>query len=79
MSVTRSTEGTIVLEGDCPVEDAEAVLRLLNADAAADIDWTACRRLHTAVLQVIMAAGITPRGPCGDVWIGQWMHAGSTT
>jgi hypothetical protein len=79
VSVTRNADGTIELEGDCPVEDAESLLRLLHADPTANIDWTACRRVHTAVLQVIIAAGTTPWGPCGDVWIDQCMYVRNPT
>ncbi len=73
MSVNRNAEGTIVLAGDCPVEDAETLLRLLHADPSASVDWSACRRLHSAVIQVIMAAGSKPQGPCGDTWANRWM------
>jgi hypothetical protein len=72
MSVHRRGEGSIVLEGICPVDDAEPLLQMLQATPAASIDWRPCRQLHTAVLQVILASGAAPIGPCGDGWMEQW-------
>ena len=72
MSVRRDDSGAIVLDGVCPVEDAEPLLRMLLTTPAAGLDWTRCSQLHTAVLQVILAAGV-PVGPCGDAWVGQWI------
>ena len=68
MTVRRSDNGTLVLEGVCPVEDAEPLLEMLQNMPTAGIDWTQCRQLHTAVLQVILASG-----PCGDAWVAEWL------
>lgn len=73
MTVRRSDHGTLVLEGVCPVEDAEDLLQLLQTGPAAALDWTKCRQMHTAVLQVILASGIVPQGPCGDALVRQWL------
>ena len=73
MTIRRRDEGIVVLEGVCGVEDAEALLQMLQATPGADVDWTQCRQLHTAVLQVIMASGNAPQGPCGDLWVQQWL------
>ena len=73
MTVRRSDNGTLVVEGVCPVEDAETLLQLLQAAPNAVVDWTQCRQLHTAVLQVIVASGIVPAGPCGDPWVAEWV------
>jgi len=75
VTVCRSDNGTIVLDGTCPVEDAEALLQLLQATPTAEIDWTQCRQLHTAVFQVILASGAATIGPCGDVWVARWEAA----
>ena len=40
MTVSRRSDGTIVLEGTCPVEDAEPLLQMLLATPAAPVDWT---------------------------------------
>ena len=73
MTVRRSDDGALVLEGVCPVEDAETLLQLLQTGPAEVLDWKPCRQLHTAVLQVILASGIVPVGPCGDALVGQWL------
>jgi hypothetical protein len=73
VSVRRHDDGTILLEGDCPVEDAEPLLRLLQAAPAAPLDWSRCGRLHTAVMQVILAARPAHAGDCGDPWLRRWL------
>jgi hypothetical protein len=73
VTVRRSDSGTVILEGACPVEDAEALLQLLQTMPAAVLDWRPCRQLHTAVLQVVLASGLDPIGPCGDAWVAQWL------
>ena len=73
MTVRTADNGMLVLEGVCPVEDAEALLRLLQTRPAAALDWTRCSQLHTAVLQVVLASGLVPVGPCGDAWVGKWL------
>ena len=75
MTIRRSDEGILILDGDCAVEEAEFLLQMLQATPGATVDWTQCRQLHTAVLQVIMASGNSPIGPCGDVWVQQWLVA----
>jgi hypothetical protein len=78
VSVRRHDDGTILLEGDCAVEDAESLLRLLQATPAGPVDWTRSQGLHTAVLQVILAARPTLRGRCGDLWVAEWINAEPT-
>jgi len=73
MTVRRSDDGTLVLEGVCPVEEAEPLLQMLQAMPAAAVDWTDCRQLHTAVLQVILASCKVPIGPCADPWVAEWV------
>jgi hypothetical protein len=73
MSVRRHDDGTIILEGGCPAEDAESLLQLLQATPEARLDWAECGHLHTAVLQVILAARPLLVGPCGDPWVHHWM------
>jgi len=73
MTIRRNDSGTLLVEGICPVEDAELLWQMLQNMPAAEIDWTQCRQLHTAVLQVILASGITPVGPCGDAWAAEWL------
>jgi hypothetical protein len=73
VTVRRSDYGTLVLEGVCPVEDAEVLLQLLQTGPTVALDWTKCCQMHTAVLQVILALGIVPQGPCGDALVRQWL------
>jgi hypothetical protein len=77
MSIHRR-EGSIVLEGICPVDDAEPLLQMVQATPGASVDWSQCRQLHTAVLQVILASGAVPIGPCGDGWMERWFVPGLT-
>jgi hypothetical protein len=73
VTVRRHENGTIILEGDCTVEEAEPLLQMLQEDAPRSIiDWTKCSHLHTAVLQVILAARPALIGPCGDPWVARW-------
>jgi hypothetical protein len=73
VSVRRNEAGAIVLDGACPVQDAEPLLQMLQATPSAGLDWSRCGRLHTAVIQVILAARLAPSGPCGDPWVRQWV------
>jgi len=53
MSVRR--DGSVIrLEGDCPVEEAEALTALLEADGDWTIDVSLCRHLHTALVQALL-------------------------
>lgn len=72
MTITRDADGVIVLAGECPVEDAETLLRLLEVQPEGPVDWSACTRLHTAVLQVLLAAAPETRGECGDGFVARW-------
>ena len=76
MSVQRQSDGSILLSGACPVEDAEPLLQLLQATPGAQCDWTRCNQLHTAVVQVILMARPALVGPCGDPWIEHWVVPG---
>jgi hypothetical protein len=58
----RLIDSAIVLEGDCPVEDAEALQSLLLQHPGAAVDWRACDAAHTAVLQVLLVAKPSIRG-----------------
>lgn len=72
MSVGRNSDGNIILDGKCPVEDAEPLLELLQATPSASLDWGRCSHIHTAVFQVVLAARPALAGSCGDAWIERW-------
>ncbi len=73
MSIRRDQTGTIVLDGSCPVEDAEPLLQMLQDTPTARVDWTQCHHLHTAVLQVVLATQPALLGDCGDTWVARWI------
>ncbi|ACA16511.1 hypothetical protein M446_2048 [Methylobacterium sp. 4-46] len=69
----------IRLEGPCPVEEAETLAALLLARPGARVDWTACTRLHTAVLQVLLRLRPPLRGPCGDPLVARFLDPGQSS
>ena len=73
MTVHRDGAGNIALEGDCGADDAETLLQMLLETPAAPLDWSRCGELHTAVLQVILAARPRFTGLCGDTWLRSWL------
>lgn len=77
MSVRRAADGSpgspILLEGVCPVEDAEPLAALLLAEPGTAVDWSACTRLHTAVYQVLLRTQPPLRGACGDAFVARWL------
>ena len=76
MSVARSDDGTVALTGNCGVEEAEPLLQMLVETPDAALDWRLCTHLHTAVIQVVLAAKPRLTGPCGDAWVEAWLAAG---
>ena len=63
----RVTSGTIYLEGECLVDDAEALAQQLSRSPRAIVDWSGCQSAHTAVFQVLLAIRPSVRGtPAGD-------------
>jgi hypothetical protein len=75
VTVRLHENGTIVLEGSCPVEDAEPLLQMLQGVPRPTLDWTTCSHLHTAVLQVVVAARPPLIGPCADPWVARWVSS----
>lgn len=63
MSVRLEGTGTIVLEGTCPIDDAESLLRLLTSIRSPTLDWRSCDWAHTAVIQILLASGLPLLGP----------------
>ncbi|KAA2236273.1 hypothetical protein [Salinarimonas soli] len=73
--MTVRLDGQLVrLEGACPVEDAEVLLRLLLASPEAAVDWRACESLHGAVAQVLLASGAPLQGPPASPFLRQWVE-----
>ena len=74
MTVRLSATGTIVLEGICPLEDAETLQQQLLAVPLATVDWIACEQAHTAVIQVLMASGAVLQGPPAGEFLRTWLE-----
>jgi hypothetical protein len=74
----RLIDGAIVLEGVCPVEDAEPLQSLLLQHPGAAVDWRACDAAHTAVLQILLVAHRSMKGPKGAFarrrWALSWLY-----
>lgn len=68
----RHVAGAIVLEGAVPVDEAELLLSAMLAAPGAAVDWSACTSLHTAAVQLILAAKVPIKGVCGDPWLRRW-------
>jgi hypothetical protein len=75
MTIALAADGTIRLDGDCPLEDAEELLRLLAANPEAAVDWRTCSYAHTAVIQILLAAGPQLRGPPKDGFLREHIDA----
>jgi hypothetical protein len=74
MTVELATDGTILLEGICPVDDAEPLRQLLLRAPSALVDWRGCEHAHTAIIQVLMAAKPKIRGPAGAAFLEDWLY-----
>lgn len=66
----------IRLEGRCRVEDAEPLLRQLLEIEAPVVDLSAATQLHTAVVQVLLAARPEIAGTPADPVLARWILAG---
>jgi hypothetical protein len=74
MTVRLAEDATLQLEGDCPIEDAEVLLRHLLETPGATVDWRACERLHSAVVQVLLASGAPLKGPPAGAFLRDWLE-----
>ena len=62
MTVTLA-DSVIMLEGSCPIEDAEPLLRHLLSNPNVTVDWRRCESAHTSLIQILLASRATLRGP----------------
>jgi hypothetical protein len=72
MSV-RCADGVVVLEGDCQVDEAEQLLEFLLANPSAEVDWSDCGQLHTALIQVLLAVRPKMRGSPEVEFLNRWI------
>jgi hypothetical protein len=63
MTVLKSAEGILLLEGACPSDDAEVLLQHLTGSPPATVDLRNCQSIHSAVIQVLLAARPKLLGP----------------
>jgi hypothetical protein len=63
MTIRQGDDATIILEGICPLEDAEPLWRLLRAQPGSTVDWRSCLQAHMAIVQLLMASRAVLRGP----------------
>ena len=68
----RADDDVVFLEEVCAVEDADALLMEIQAGTAV-LDWSGCTYLHTACLQLILAARLKVRGVPGDAVLARWV------
>ena len=74
MTVRSSQREVIFLEGICSSEEAEILLQRLLATPTAIVDLQGCKSLHTAVLQVLLAAKPNLYLPA-DSAAGNWLRS----
>lgn len=67
-------DGTLACADALTVEDAEALLQLLQGDTQR-IDLSACRQVHAACLQVLMAAHLPVAAWPQDDSLAPWLRA----
>jgi hypothetical protein len=66
-------DGQAQLRGDCMVEDAEALLRILQENPSSTIDIKDCGRIHMAVVQVILAAHRPVLSVPANPFVREWL------
>jgi hypothetical protein len=70
---------TITADRDSTVEDALPLLEFLQSHGDAEIDLGACTHMHTAVLQVLLAARPRIVAPTRESFLARWLPFTSTS
>jgi len=65
---------SVQLIDDVGVDDAEVLLQWLQANPKATINLSRCTHVHAAVLQVLMAAGMTVTSWPQDSQLDGWLR-----
>ena len=68
----RSDHGRIILEGRCRIDDAELLLKALEQSPGGVVDIERAETLHTAIVQVLLAAGRPLRGIAGGGFLARY-------
>ncbi|MCO6419969.1 hypothetical protein JYK14_27960 [Siccirubricoccus sp. KC 17139] len=66
-------DAVVHLRGDCPVEDAELLLSLLREGGGRMVQIGEADRLHTAVVQVLLALRPPLAGAPTDPFLSRWL------
>jgi len=66
-------DGSIVLTGDCGVEEAETLIGLIQGNPGALVDVGEAGAVHTALWQVLMALAPKVTGEPRDPFIRRWI------
>ena len=69
----RTDGATLHLEAVCGVEEALALLERLAAPQPPGVDLSACRHLHTALVQVLAACRPRVVAPPEDSCLAHWL------
>ncbi len=67
------TDTQVRFEAVCTVEDALPLLEFLRVSAAPEVDLSACTHLHTALLQLLLAARPRLVSPPADPTLARWV------
>jgi hypothetical protein len=67
------TAAEVRFEDECTVEDAQPLLEFLNGGESREADLSACTYLHTALLQLLLAARPTMTAPPSDPNLARWV------
>ena len=63
MTVRMADDGAILLEGECPIDDADRLLELRTVHPESIVDWRACTHAHSAVIQLLLIGRPAVLGP----------------
>ncbi|HEY9218994.1 MAG TPA: hypothetical protein VIO94_13150 [Phenylobacterium sp.] len=74
MTVQVTGDGRIALIGACTSEEAETLLQALIDSPAAIVDLRACEHIHTALVQVLLAADALVLGPASGKFLRDWVE-----
>lgn len=72
----ESNDQILILTGVCTVEEAEAVLEWIIEHPGGELDLTQAEHIHTAILQVLLAAAKSRVRPPQDSFLGRVVRIG---
>ena len=69
------SDGALVCAGTLPVDDAEYLLQIVAERPGVPADLSACEHVHSACLQVLMAARVAVRAWPQASALAAWLRA----